>query len=205
MLTISDKGRSSVPLLEPGTYPAICCQIIDLGQQFNETYHSTARKVLIGWEVIGETVEVNGETQPRIFSKIYTASLNEKAALRRDLNAWRGRPFTAQELAAFDLKAILGAPCLISVIHQTGQTGNTYATLASISKPPKGYPFPAQSVPSVTYDIEADDPAKVDELPKWIGEMIRRSGSYEERVAQTAAPKIEEYDGDDDGEGDLPF
>lgn len=203
-LTINDKGKSSVPLLEPGTYGAICCQIIDLGMQFNETFHSTARKVLIGWEVVGETVEVNGETQPRIFSKIYTASLNEKAALRKDLNAWRGRPFTAQELAAFDLKSILGAPCLISVIHQQGQTGNTYATLASISSLPKGYPRPAQTVPTLTYDIDEDDPARVDELPKWIGEMIRRSGSYEERVAQTTAPKIEEYGGEDD-DGDLPF
>lgn len=202
-LTISEKKESSVPLLEPGTYPAVCNMLIDLGMQFNETYKTTSRKVLIGWEVVGETVEIGGEVQPRTFSKTYTASLNEKASLRKDLNAWRGRPFTEEELAAFDLKKIVGVPCLISIIHNTGSNGNTYANLASIASLPKGYPKPSLSVEPTIYDIDENDPSVVDTLPKWIADIIRKSGSYEERVASACTPKMEELDGD--GDGELPF
>ena len=115
-LTISEKKESSVPLLEAGTYTAVCCELVDLGQQYNEKWGTSARKVLIGWEVVGETVNVNGEAQPRIFSKTYTASLNEKASLRKDLNAWRGRPFTDEELeharrhCASSLRALTDSP-----------------------------------------------------------------------------------------------
>lgn len=202
-LTISEKKESSVPLLEPGTYPAVCNMLIDLGMQFNETYKTTSRKVLIGWEVVGETVEIGGEVQPRTFSKTYTASLNEKASLRKDLNAWRGRPFTEEELAAFDLKKIVGVPCLISIIHNTGSNGNTYANLASIASLPKGYPKPSLSVEPTIYDIDENDPSVVDTLPKWIADIIRKSSSYEERVASACTPKMEELDGD--GDGELPF
>ena len=35
-LTISEKKEgTSVPLLEPGTYPAVCHMLIDLGIQYN--------------------------------------------------------------------------------------------------------------------------------------------------------------------------
>jgi hypothetical protein len=200
-LTISEKKESSVPLLEPGTYPAVCCQLIDLGMQYNENFKTSSRKVLLGWEIIGETVEIGGESQPRTFAKIYTASLNEKASLRKDLNAWRGRPFTEEELAAFDMRSIVGAPCLVTIIHNQAPNGNTYANMAGISSLPKGYPRPALSVKPTVYDIDADDPAVVDTLPKWIGEKIRSSSSYQERM--TSASTLHDLPDEDDGE--LPF
>lgn len=202
-LTISEKKESSVPLLEPGTYPAVCCMLVDLGQQYNESFKTSARKVLVGWEIVGETVDVGGEQKPRTFSKMYTASLNEKAALRKDLNAWRGRPFTEEELAAFDLKKIVGTPCFVNIIHNTGTNGNTYANLASISALPKGYPRPALTVEPTIYDIDDSDPAVVDTLPKWIAEKIKASPSYQEKIAQTCEPNLVELHDNDDGE--LPF
>lgn len=200
-LTISEKKESSVPLLEAGTYTAVCCELVDLGQQYNEKWGTSARKVLIGWEVVGETVNVNGEAQPRIFSKTYTASLNEKASLRKDLNAWRGRPFTDEELAAFDLKSIVGAPCMLTIIHQAASNGNTYANLAAISGIPKGFPKPALTVAPTIYDIDESDPAVVDTLPKWIAEIVKRSPSYAERTANYS-PLTELPD---DNDGELPF
>lgn len=200
-LTISEKKESSVPLLEPGTYSAVCFMLIDLGMQYNENFKTSAKKVLIGWEIVGETVDIGGESQPRTFSKLYTASLNDKATLRKHLDAWRGRPFTEEELAAFDLKSIVGAPCLITVIHNSGSNGNTYANLASIASLPKGFPRPSLTVSPTVYDIDEDDPAAVDKLPKWIAEMIRKSSSYEERLAKAGQQSFTELPDD----GELPF
>lgn len=203
-LTISEKKEgSSVPMLEPGTYPAVCSMLVDLGLQYNENWKTSARKVAIGWEIIGETVMVGGEEQPRTFSKIYTASLNEKATLRRDLNAWRGRPFTDAELAAFDLKSIVGTPCLLTIIHNTGSNGNTYANLAGIASLPRNFPKPSLSIAPTIYDIDSDDPSVVDTLPKWIAEKIKASSSYQEKLANATATFHDLPDSADDGE--LPF
>lgn len=201
-LTISEKSKGpSVPMLEAGTYSAVCCELIDLGMQYNEAWKTSSRKVLIGWEVVGETVNVNGEPQPRIFSKTYTASLNEKAALRKDLNAWRGRPFTEEELRAFDLKSIVGAACMLTIVHQTSQNGKTYANLASIGGIPKGFPKPSITVEPTIYDIDESDPAVVSTLPAWIADIIKASPSYTERVASYSP--LQELPDEDDGA--LPF
>ncbi|MBQ4125189.1 MAG: hypothetical protein II595_04455 [Desulfovibrio sp.] len=201
-LTISEKSKGpSVPMLEAGTYSAVCCELIDLGLQYNEEWKSSSRKVLIGWEVVGETVNVNGEAQPRIFSKTYTMSLNEKAALRKDLNAWRGRPFTEEELKAFDLRSIVGAACMLTIVHQTSKNGRTYANLASIGGIPKGFPKPGLTVDPTIYDIDENDPAVVNTLPAWIADIIKQSPSYTERVA-SYSPLQELPDADD---GELPF
>ena len=66
-----------------------------------------------------ELIEIGGEMVPRTISPRYTASLNVKSVLRRDLSAWRGRDFTQAELEEFNLRNIVGAPCLLQVIHLT--------------------------------------------------------------------------------------
>ena len=124
MLTVKENGGSNIPILEEGSYPAVCYMLVDIGMQKNERYGNSSRKVIIGWEVAGEHVLVEGEEKPRVFSARYTASLNEKSLLRRDLAAWRGRDFTEEELKAFDLKSILGAPCLIQIIHKEATAGS---------------------------------------------------------------------------------
>ena len=112
-LTVSESGGKSFPILPEGSYVAICNMLVDLGQQYNETYKNSSRKVLIGWELPEETIEINGELVPRTISQRYTASLNEKSVLRRDLAAWRGRDFTAAELEEFNLRNIVGVACML--------------------------------------------------------------------------------------------
>ena len=50
---------------------------------------------------IGEAEDDNGRRFQ--LRKDYKNSLHEKAGLRKDLEAWRGRRFTDAELAGFDL------------------------------------------------------------------------------------------------------
>jgi len=65
--------------------------------------------------------------------KRYTASLHEKAVLRGDLEAWRGRAFTEAELRRFDLETVLGANAVLSIIHKQGSKGGTFANVASVA------------------------------------------------------------------------
>jgi len=202
-LTVSETGKKEFPILEEGSYVAICNMLVDLGMQFNETYGNSSRKVLIGWELPEELIEINGEKVPRTINQRYTASLNEKSVLRRDLAAWRGRDFTPAELAEFNLRNIVGAPCLLQIIHRE-YNGKKYANVVSVMSLPKGMPKPQMSEPPVIYDIDEDDPAKVNDLAPWIKEIIVKSDSYQQRINQgdgVAAPEFTEIE----DEGELPF
>lgn len=194
-LTVKENATTNIPLLAEGTYPAVCNMLIDLGDQYSEKFDKTSRQVLICWELPNETLD-NGET--RRFSKTYTASLNSKGNLRRDLISWRGRDFTIDELKAFDLKNIVGAPCLLQIIHKTAVDGQKRASIAGIMSLPKGMPVPALTDGFVILDL--DEPGafdKLDQLPEWVQERIKQSDTYKQRT--TFQGELSAAD------GELPF
>lgn len=201
MLTASASSGASYAPIPEGTYPAVCNMLVDLGMQFNEAYKNTSRKVLIQWQIPEETIEIDGEEVPRTISNRYTLSLGEKASLRADLAAWRGRDFTPQELEAFDLRNIVGAPCLINIIHKDSN-GKRYANISSIMALPKGMPKPQISGEPIIFDLDESPLADVAKLPKWVAEIIYKSTTYQDKIsAPPAAAEFEELDDDDT----LPF
>lgn len=186
-LIINEGSSTSIPLLPEDTYPAVCNMLVDLGDQYSEKFDKTSRQILICWEIPSETLD-NGE--PRRLSRTYTASLNSKGNLRRDLIAWRGRDFTIEELKAFDLKNIVGAPCMLQVIHRAGQDGTKRAVIGGIMKLPKGMPVPALSNGFTIFDL--DDPDAADQmknLPEWIQTRIKESETWKEREAAATERK----------------
>lgn len=201
-LTVNATEGTGIQPIAEGTYLAICNMLVDLGLQYNETYKNSSRKVLIGWEIPEETYEYDGEVHRKNLSKRYTASLSERATLRQDLASWRGRDFTQEELAAFDLRNIVGASCLINVIHKESN-GKTYANISSIMALPKGMKKGTLAEPAIVFDLDTDDLSAIDSLPNWIGEIVKKSQTYEEKMAVPAA--IEEFVEDLKEEDGLPF
>ena len=207
-LYVEEKTASSVPPLAEDTYPAVCYALVDLGEQFSAVYEKYTKKIAIGWELPGETITIDGETVPRTFFNTYTASLSTKSLLRKDLTSWRGKEFTVEELKGFNLRNIVGVPCMIQIVHRKSADGSrTYANLASVTKIPKGFPAPKGKLEPMIYDIEEDDPAVVDTLPQWMQDKIKESRSFQfhlEQLKNEGKPKFEELDDDEDG-GTLPF
>jgi len=201
MLTASASSGASYAPIPEGTYPAVCNMLVDLGMQFNEAYKNTSRKVLIQWQIPEETIEIDGEEVPRTISNRYTLSLGEKASLRADLAAWRGRDFTPQELEAFDLRNIVGAPCLINIIHKDSN-GKRYANISSIMALPKGMPKPQISGEPIIFDLDESPLADVAKLPKWVAEIIYKSTTYQDKIS--TPPTAEDFKELDDSEP-LPF
>lgn len=117
-----------------GTHQAVCCDVVDLG--FIESSFTPGKqqhKIAVVWQ-ISEDME-NGK--PFLVQQRYTLSLDEKANLRRDLESWRGKPFSEAELMGFDVENLLGANCLLSIVHVDRQ-GKVYANVKSVSPLMKG-------------------------------------------------------------------
>ena len=108
------------------------------------------------------------------------ASLHERAALRKFLEAWRGRPFTPEELKGFDLTKLLGQPCLLGIVHQERE-GKTFAGISSCMKLPRGMTAPQASEPLECWDMSGGVPPDwtvFAALPKRLQETIEASAEF---------------------------
>lgn len=152
-----------------GVHHAICIWIYDLGTQYSSKWDKYSHRVLITWELPNEILE--GDNRPMVISKEYTLSLHSKSQLRKDLEAWRGRAFTAEELKGFELSKLLGANCQLQVIHATTES-NTYANIASIMSLPKGSQALKPFNSTIIYEMGQGIP---DNTPEWIIKKIEGS------------------------------
>ena len=200
-LTLSEKSNAGYDPIPAGTHIAVCCAMVDIGSQWSEQYKNASRKVMIGWEIPGETITIDGEERPRTIYKRYTASLNPKARLRKDLEAWRGKAFTDQELAAFDLVKIVGTGCMLTVIHREFNS-KIYSDVAGVSSLIRGIDPPNLSEPALVFDLDSASDEDINKLPEWIQKLVKNSETYKERTVQ--APELEEIPPEDDLES-IPF
>lgn len=164
-LLATDKG-GDFELTPAGAHVARCYSVVDLGMQ--ETSFGTKRRVRISWELPDERMQ---DGRPFSVSKNYTLSLNEKSNLAADLAAWRGRPFSAAERKGFDVHSVLGATCMLNVVHN--ESGDrTFANVASISPLPKRTECPPainKPLAFSTTDYTAEQYAA---LPDWLKDRI---------------------------------
>lgn len=197
-----NNGNTFEPIAE-GTHTAVCDRIIDLGKQvgLEEFGGKIAPKLFIGWLVTDEYDQEGNQKEKRI-GRIYTASLDKKSSLRKDLEAWRGRPFTDEELQDFDMDNVLGAGCMLNVAHQ--QNGDKIREkINGIVALPRGMKLepPAETISFVLYKTTAEN---IDErIPDWLKDMIRKSVTYQE-LTQPQLPE-DVFGSPDEGDGDLDF
>lgn len=197
-LIATDKGGGDYKPVPAGTHRAICTMIVDMGVQPSAKFKPSP-KVYVRWELPDETMEYKGETVPMVIGKTYTHSLNEKANLRRDLENWRGRTFTDPELRSFDLRNVLGKPCLISVVHNNSG-GKTYANVSQVASLPKGIDKPTTATKPLSYDIDAPDHDVFGSLPPWLQTAIKERISNDHGTTVSANGESR-----DDFSDDIPF
>lgn len=130
---VEDKG-GNFERCPPGMHLARCYRIIDLGTQKSEYMGQTKylHKIMLGWEIhgtddAGQPLKMK-DGRPFAIFKNYTLSWSEKANLRLDLQSWRGKPFTQEEMQRFDLKNVLGAWCMLNIIERPGKNDNKMYT-----------------------------------------------------------------------------
>lgn len=173
----SDSGTATFTPAPVGTHVARCFRIVDLGTQHGEYAGRPTRRnqILVSWELPEELIETEEGKRPITASRFYTNSLSEKANLRQDLEAWRGRTFTEAELDRFDLESILGKPCLLTIVSKEG--GKT--KVAGVSGLPKNMQCPPQVNSSFTLWLDEDfDIEKFEALSDGIKNIVKKSEEW---------------------------
>lgn len=155
-MKLTDTGGKEFEQAPAGNHVGRCVGMIDIGTQQGEYLGKTthARKIVLRFELPNELIS-EGEFagKPFIVSKFYTASIGEKANLRKDLEAWRGRAFTPEELMGFESRNLLDKPCMVNVTH----TEKGKAKISGITPIPKGMTVPGRVHDLLYFSLEPNE------------------------------------------------
>jgi hypothetical protein len=210
-----DSGGGDFKRVPPGVFIGRCYSVIDLGTQEVEFQgdKKLQRKVLIRWELFGEEedgtpllVEIDGRKMPMTISKRYTLSLSDKARLRADLAAWRGKDFTQDELKGFDISKLIGAYCMVNVT-QNETNGKTYSNIASLTPLPSALRAskPAGVHEPVLFDLDNPDMDVFESFYEKLQETIQSSVEWQSRGKSRPTASAGGSTGFDDMDSDIPF
>lgn len=198
---IAKDGGGDFKQAPEGTHIARCIKLIDLGTQRGEYQGkpNVRPQVVVQWELPGELIDTDDGEQPMIVSKFYTNSLGEKANLRADLEAWRGKPFSPEELGGFDLNNILGKPALVSIQHND----KGKARVKGVMKLPNGMTCPSAINKASAFSMDPWDDNAYQLLPEGFRKIIAESDEFKGlNDPGDAAPSKAKASGPDD---DIPF
>lgn len=183
-----EQGKAGGELVPAKVYQAVCKNIFDLGYQKTPYTNQDGsakiqHKIVIAWELNAKMT--GGEYAGKRFNKTkkYTYSLfksadgSKSSELYKDLVAWRGRDFTPAEAQSFDPYKIIGANCMLNIVHETGRDGKQYAKISSISPLYDGMP-----------KMAIEDTSN--EVPEWV-QKIQKEQVYPESQ-ETGAVSPEE-------------
>lgn len=181
-MIINDTGADYEPI-PSGVQRAICYAVYDIGLQRSLDGYPVRQCVLL-WEL--EACKKNG--QPFHVTRRYTASLSELAVLRKHLESWRARAFTAEELKRFDTDRVVGANCRLNLVEKIKAGGKRRVDVDSV--------LPAETGQRLTIRTPAGF------MPDWVATCIAEQLPPDgvQATPRTTAPASAEF-----AEEDIPF
>ncbi len=194
---MSDWNAGSASTFEAppaGAHAAKLIKIIDLGTQKGEYKGepNSKRQVHLTWELPNELME---DKRPYTIGKFYTASVSEKANLRKDLLSWFGKepkaPFTVEEQ-----KKLLGKPCQV-IVSEREDTGKR--VISGIAPLPKGMVLPEETHnEQVFFSLDEFTEDGFEKVSEFFQKKIMDSPEYLKAVSGEVAPAP-------DADGDIPW
>jgi len=186
-LIAKETASSTFTPIPAGVHLACCYRIVDLGTQKTsfQGKDNFLHKILIQFEIHGDDEAgmplLTAQGEPMSISKRYTLSLGEKSSLRKDLQSWRGKQFTADELRGFELQNLLGAWCMLNVTEDSGSDGKSYTNINAITPVPAAMrkTLPEMHNEAWIFSLEDYNQKLFDQLSAKLKETIQASPEYQ--------------------------
>lgn len=186
--------------IEPDSYPAVICGVVDLGVQFNRDWKTQEVQtwddgnprinhlVNVSFEIPDVTMEIDGEEVPVWISKQY--NVGRKAKAIKELVA-------ASNPDAKSFIDLIGAVVLL----ETGKTSGGNDKIVGVNKLPRAmrsYAGTELVAEPLIFDIDKDNVDEFDRIPEWQKKMIKDQASKEKYLQMQTENSNEEEDGDED-------
>lgn len=184
-MKIRDKVKPSLPPVPGGTYLGICVYSIEVGEQlceFKDKGKSYNNQVMLGFELCGITVEIDGKQEPRVLGRTFNIAKSKNAGLRKFIGAWEAKELSDDEFLDTDTNDYVGRPAFLTVVlNETGE----YSNIESIAPLPTGLPIsvPAPTSQLIRFNMDPWDQTAFEKLPEWAQEKIKKSSEYQKEHA----------------------
>jgi hypothetical protein len=121
-----------------GQFVGQCVDTIDLGEKV-EDFPGTPKKLAHKCAIVFRTGERNEQAGEYIdIAREFTVSVGELANLRKFLEQWRGKPYTAGQIDdGVPLHKLTGNHALLTVAHKVSGHNRTYANITACVGVPK--------------------------------------------------------------------
>lgn len=184
-MKIKSGVKPSLPPVPGGTYLAVCVYSIAIGEQlceFKDKGKSYNNQVMLGFELQGVTIEIDGKQEPRTLGRTFNIAKSKNSALRKFVGAWEAKEFTDEEFLELDTNDLVGKPAMLNVVlNESGE----YANIESIMQIPAGFPIPQATLPLIRFDMDPWDQAAYEKLPEWAQQRIQKSTEWQKNHAPT--------------------
>lgn len=184
IIATNKKGEGFDPI-EPGSYPARIYQMIHLGT-IEGFQGMMQNKVRIGFELPTEMMvfdPAKGE-QPRVISKDYTLSFNEKATLTGVIKACDPKALKLDDdgmMEEFDVEQLIGKSLLITIANKPKKDGSgNYAFIDNCTSLPKGMICANAINPVQVLSYDNWNEEVFEKLPDFIREKMEGSVEYKQ-------------------------
>jgi hypothetical protein len=154
-------GEGGYAKAPAGNHPAVLVGIIDLGTQLEEFQGESKwrHQVYLVWELVEEPVD--GVDRNHVIAAVTTLSMNEKAKLRKWIEARRGKPLGDDQ--EFELSEELGQPCLLNVVMK-----GDWPKVEGVSAILRGMQVKAPKSKLFTWSLETYQRGTPIEIPDWV-------------------------------------
>ncbi len=165
-MIVKEGSRSNIEPVPEGQHQAICDMVVDMGMQAGKW--GEKHQLYLRFQLPNLMFEYKGEQKPRVLGITFTASLHQKASLRKFVEAWRGKHFTAKQLEGFEMNELAGKTAYLQVVHnEVGD--NTYANISGVMALPKEMGQPEINGDPIVHDAETDN---TKHLPEWLQKKV---------------------------------
>lgn len=177
-----------------GQFAAFCVDVVNLGTNVEQFPGQEPREVAKVALVFATGERQEDESLTFITTEM-TISANEKANLRKFMESWRGKSYSAEEAdAGLPVSKMYGKPALLTIEHVVTRKGRKFAKISSIVPLPKTMPAPNGNL------------LQEYERPKFLTD---RKAAYAEALRKHRGEQQDqpdpEYPGDDPEDDDIPF
>lgn len=175
-----------------------CVDVVDLGmnvEQFQGQPPKEVHKIALVFASGESQREAGKPDELKLVTVEMTLSAAETSNLRKFLQNWRGRDYTAEEAArGLPITKLYGQAALISIQHVTTKRGNLFAKITSIAQLPKQMALPSEDAARLLAEYTR---------PKFLND---KKAAYAAAVAAHRAAHGEPGPLEDDTvDDDLPF
>lgn len=168
--------------LAPGSYPARLVQVIDLGRQLNkfDPEKEARQEIMLTYELPTEfTKDKDGNEQPD--KPRWVSEQMALCSIAADLAKSTKRIKAIDPANQFkgDLIAMLGLPCIVTmVINPSKKDDKVYNNVSLVAPPMKGFEIPPLKNTPSFFSLENPDLETFDKLPKWIQDLIKNNVDF---------------------------